>query len=63
MSKLLKALLTYQAILLLVCYSVVAFIKWDFNPNNWQEETRAGVALCCISLQFLNLIIYKEFKE
>lgn len=63
MSKLLKALLTYQVILLLVCYLVAAFIKWDFNPDNWQEETRAGVTLCYISLQFLNLIIYYEFKE
>lgn len=63
MSRLDKALITYQVIILLVCYLVPSFIFWDSNPGNWEQGDRMYIGLIWMALQLLNPIIYSEFKK
>ena len=63
MSRLYKALLTYQVIILLVCYLVFSFIFWDSNPGNWEQRDRLSTGLIWTTLQLVNLIIYSEFRN
>ena len=52
-------------IFLIIGYLVIAFIKYDMNPNNWKESERASILLFgCLGwiINFMNKINF-NFKK
>jgi hypothetical protein len=50
---------------LLIIYFVFSFIKWEFNPQLWEQDRRIGFILTsvCIS-SFISVKVYfNEYKE
>jgi hypothetical protein len=44
---------------LLIIYFVFSFIKWEFNPELWEQDRRVGfiIIACCIS-GFISVMLY-----
>jgi hypothetical protein len=50
-----------NAYIMSMCYSLGAFINWDFNAGNWSEFARFFVVLSWFFMSII-VIVYEEGK-
>jgi hypothetical protein len=50
---------------LLIIYFVFSFIKWEFNPQLWEQDRRVGfiIIACCISGFIWVMLYFNEDKK
>lgn len=57
-----KKLTPYITVTLLI-YFIFSFVKWQFNPSMWTQDTRAMLVFMWIGCSVLIPMIQKMMKE
>ena len=55
--------LTPYITLTLIIYFIFSFIKWQFNPSMWTQDTRAMLVLIWVGCMCIVPLFQKMMKE
>lgn len=47
----------------LISYSIMGFIMWNWNPQNWDSHTRGMLIFTWISVSLLYPLFYNMLRE